>query len=394
MVLFAKNELKILWPFYFEKIIGYVLAIAPIFFIPYLLQLEFSMTKIGILLAIMPLTMFIFEIPTGAIADIYGRKFSVLTGYFFEGILYTSIMFSKSFYSLAIIFALLGISATLSSGSKDAWVVDLIKGKRKKFIHNYFVKERSIKGFALIISGIIGAFIVKNFGLTLVWPTTGIGFFASILALAFGEELHTRTKESESFSKIKKQIKKSYSYTRKHSMLFYFLLATFIIAIAGAFNQGMSWIPLLKELNFPDYAFGYMWSLMWGVTAISPLFAKKMMGKSSERDFIIKMTSIGSLLFLLIYFAKTWAIALGIMLLGEFFFEIKYPARSVYFHRHIPKKMRATIGSFEAMLLSLSGIISLPIVGYFIDTFGPKCAIMFSSILAIPGIYLYSKIKQ
>ncbi|MBU3906843.1 MAG: MFS transporter [Nanoarchaeota archaeon] len=393
--IFAERELEVLWPFYLENI-SYLFTIGPIFFVPYFISIGLSLTQMGILLAVPSLTMLLFEIPTGAIADLYGRKFSVLLGYLLEGFLLISVLFSSSYYYLLTIFALMGISTSFSSGSGDAWVVDLIKSKKGKFLHNYFMKRRSIRSFVLIFSGIIGTLIVKKFGLILIWPISGLSCFIGFIILLFGEEKYAKRKVkiSKSIRGLKIQTKTSLSYAKNHPVLFYLLVAGFIMAFAGAFSTGISWIPFLQGLNFPDYAFGYMWSAIWLVSAIAPLLSKKLMKDSGERNFIIKMTLIGALFLLLIYFATTWAFALGVLLVSVFFFEIQTPVSNIYFHKFIPDKLRATIGSLESMVFSLAGTIALPIAGYLADTIGARYVIILSGILTIPGILLYLKIKE
>jgi len=87
----------------------------------------------------MPLTGLLFEVPTGAIADIYGRKFSVLLGYAIEGIGYLSLFFIQDFYAVLLAFAIIGFGTTFSSGAKEAWITDLIKGKKGKYLKDYLV---------------------------------------------------------------------------------------------------------------------------------------------------------------------------------------------------------------------------------------------------------------
>src|SRR3989338_3354986 len=123
---FKQGKLEILKPCYLTDFLAYIFHFAPIFYVVYLSQLGFSLFHIGLLLAIIPLISLIFEIPTGAIADLYGRKFSVLLGYFLEGLSFLLLFFVNDFFSILAIFAFLGFAQTLSSGAKEAWVVDLI----------------------------------------------------------------------------------------------------------------------------------------------------------------------------------------------------------------------------------------------------------------------------
>lgn len=114
------DEWKILWPFYTSSFIGGVFSFIGIFFIIYLYKLNFSFKEIAILLGIMQLTPIIFEIPTGAIADIYGRKFSTILGYVLTGIVILMFLFIKPFLGLSILLFLISFFSTFCSGADEA----------------------------------------------------------------------------------------------------------------------------------------------------------------------------------------------------------------------------------------------------------------------------------
>ena len=70
MKFFKQGELKLLWPFYLDALISPMLFFMPAFVVVYFRDLGLSLFQISILTMMMPLFMFLFEIPTGAIADI------------------------------------------------------------------------------------------------------------------------------------------------------------------------------------------------------------------------------------------------------------------------------------------------------------------------------------
>jgi len=124
-MIFKKDELRILWPFYLHGLIYASLYLIPVFFVVYFIHVGLSIFQIGISLAVSPLLALLFEIPTGAIADLYGRKFSVMLSLFLEAIVILLIYLSNNFYYILFIMSLWGIVETLASGSDEAWVVDL-----------------------------------------------------------------------------------------------------------------------------------------------------------------------------------------------------------------------------------------------------------------------------
>jgi predicted MFS family arabinose efflux permease len=112
------------------------------------------------------------------------------------------------------------------------------------------------------------------------------------------------------------------------------------------------------------------------------------------KSFIFKMSLFASIIFLFVYFVNSWAFALLILLVAEFFWETQTPISRTYFHKFIPTKLRATIGSVESMILSIAGILALPLVGYLLDLIGAKYVIMISGIIGIIGAFTYLKINE
>lgn len=292
-------------------------------------------------------------------------------------------------------FAFLGFAGTFSSGSKGAWIADLIKKKNKNLMHNYFSKVTILNRFALTISGFLGAFLVRHFGISIIWFVAFLAYMTAIPLLLFAKEyfIARKVKITRSLNELKVQTKESIKYSYSHNVLFYFIIAGFITTFALNFQTNISWIPLLKELGIKDYQFGYLWSIISAVRMVSPMFAMKFLKKGKERNFILFGIITGSIITLFVFFAQSLFFAVLIMLLTTFFFENKRPTERVYFHRFIPNKLRATIGSVESIVLSIASIISLPIAGFFIDRIGPRYTILISAILMIPAI-IYFNIKE
>jgi MFS family permease len=397
MKLFDKGELKLLWPFYIEYFIASLLFFMPAFMILYLSKLEISFFQIGSLMAIIPIATLIFEIPTGAIADLYGRKFSVLVGYFLEGICMLLLFFTKNYYYLAIIFALWGIGMTFSSGAKDAWVVDLINKKNKKLVHNFFNKMQIFIKFGLMFSGIIGAFFVNYYGLNIIWLVAALSYLISIFLLSiFTKEYYIKEKLKirESFKNVLKQSNETVSYSYKHHVLFYYIFAAFLLTIAMGLSTQLSWTPLLKELGFPDSYFGYLWSMMAFFSMIAPMISSKFLKRGKEKKFMIISLALSAITTLFIILPKEWIFAIIILAISIFFIDLRTPASEVYFHRFIPSKLRATMGSMRSIIISLGAIMGSIVAGYFIDLIGPRYTILLYVPLIMPIIILYLKIKE
>src|SRR3989338_8579440 len=236
MKIFQKGEIKTLGPFYLERFLSHLLYFLPAFWV-ISFNNYITLTQIGIVFAMMSIISFFLEIPTGAFADIYGRKASTLVGYFFSGISILLLFFFKSFIGILFFTCTWSIAGTFISGAKESWIIDNIKKKNKgSLIKSFFLKDQFIVGLALVLSGVLGTFVVKKLGIELSWIFAAASFLVTFLVLAFIPEIKTNKKEQLTFKKIFQQSKKSIQYGLKHNVLFFIFLATFFIILRETFG--------------------------------------------------------------------------------------------------------------------------------------------------------------
>lgn len=392
--IFEKGELKLLWPFYLDAVLPYLLFFAPAFLVPYFIKLGFSFYQIGTLMAVLPLAALLFEIPTGAFADVYGRKLSTLFGFAIEGICLLLVYFVQDYYSLLIIFFIWGVGVTFSSGASDAWKTDLIKKRNKHLLKGYFIKWQILGSCGLFISGFLGALFVSLFGIRSIWLFGSVSFLITIIILSFGEEYFVKEKKTTHYNAIVKKTKDSIGYSYHHPVLSYFLMAIFIYAFALTFNSGITWTPLLQGYGFPDYAFGYLWSFMAAVGIFAPMIAQKLLKSYKEKRILIILSVLLVVSAMSALFVSGIISAFIVLFFCSLFMQAKSPILQIYFQKHLPTKMRATIGSVQGMILEISAILSPIAIGFILGLVGAKVTIFIGGLLVIPTIILYLKIKE
>jgi MFS family permease len=93
-------------------------------FVLYLLQLGITQGQIGILQSFLFFSCVALEIPSGLLADRYGRKHSLILGFlglFISGI---GFLLFSDFIPFALIFCLFGASIAMGSGADRALLYD------------------------------------------------------------------------------------------------------------------------------------------------------------------------------------------------------------------------------------------------------------------------------
>lgn len=97
----------------------------------------FSLLEIGVLESIFHMVSMCFEIPSGAVADVFGRKKTLLMSWcvcFLSNIL---MIFSEGFWSVALAIGFSAFSYNLSSGTREALAYDSLKyaGQEASYDH-------------------------------------------------------------------------------------------------------------------------------------------------------------------------------------------------------------------------------------------------------------------
>ncbi len=398
MDLIEKYELKLMWSFYLEVFLCNILFLYPIFGILYFLDIGFSLTQIGIIMAMLNLAIILFEIPTGAIADIYGRKFSVILGYLLMGITWICVGFVSNFYLICGFVFLSGLFYTLTSGSYSAWFVDLLKvNKQGKKVHDLNSIQTAIASAGVIICGIIGSIVVGRFGLWITWPFTGGGFLISALVLTFAKEDFVRKKFywKQALNKVFNQMNDSVKEVYKNNNIFYLILAGAFMCIGICFTSDISFYPLIKEAGLPVNYFGYLISVCFSIGLLVPLANKKLIDKfGGSKKYLVGLLVLLVLFTLPIIFINNLYGYITLFVIGWFLFIFYGTIRFSFFQSYLPSKKRATIDSIRSMAYSLIGVLVLPLAGYTVDTLGSKVAIFIGAIFYIPAIIIYLKVKK
>lgn len=131
------------------------------FFILFLVDKGLSYTEIGALYATRELFINIFEIPSGIIADTYGRRLT-LAGSFISYILsFVLFYFSNQFSMFMFAFILFGIGEAFRSGTHKGIIIDYLKIKKWNHLKIlYYGHTRSWSQIGSALSALIAGFII------------------------------------------------------------------------------------------------------------------------------------------------------------------------------------------------------------------------------------------
>ncbi|HXH88657.1 MAG TPA: MFS transporter [Gaiellaceae bacterium] len=102
-------------------------TVAAVFFV---LELGLNPLELVLVGTAMELAVFVFEVPTGIVADTYGRKRSVVVGMTVIGASYLLVGISTAALGVLAAYAVWGLGWTFLSGAFDAWLADEVGEER------------------------------------------------------------------------------------------------------------------------------------------------------------------------------------------------------------------------------------------------------------------------
>ena len=345
-----------------------------------------SLIQIGILESIFHITSLLMEVPTGIIADRFGRKTSRVLSLCSALISTLLMLTSFSFASFATAFVFMALGHNLESGAGDAMIYDTllesnddglfmkIKGKQEMFF-------QIAAALALLGGGWIATY---SYEWTYI-ATIGCYLSALAIAITFREPLlHNKENANrKSIGTLIEHCRESIEVVKKTKGLLSYVL---FIEVFSLFNTTLFFYfqNFLKSIGYVEWAIGGLLASISVAGVLMALFAHKIEARIGQKKLVAIMPIWAILSIGIIAFSPFEP--LGMMLLsgvsGLLF--VVFPD---YINRIIPSETRATLLSFESMVFSIMMIVFFPLIGSISEHYGFKVAFTIIFIVAVISLF-------
>jgi len=349
---------------------------------------------------ILEASVFLFEIPTGIVADTKSRKLSIVIGYILIGISFIIEGFFPFFYTIALSQVFWGIGYTFTSGATQAWITDEI-GEEKA--GSAFIKGAQAgqagELIAIPISVVVGLIAIN---LPIIFGGILMIILAMFLTIAM-QEHGFKPKSKEEISNLGSMIK-TVKTIRLYIKGNHILILLLVIGIFyGLYSEGFDrlWTAhfvedfkssIITEFN-PIMFIGVIRAVLMILSIIAlGILNKKLNFKKSNHvisvliisTIVIIIALAGFSIFknLYIVIAFFWTIGIMRSLIG--------PLLDSWLNSLITNpNIRATVFSLRGQVDAIGQIGGGPIVGVFGKLFSIKIALLVSAIILSPVIIIY-----
>ncbi|WP_083936923.1 MFS transporter [Longispora albida] len=388
---------------YYTLVVGNTLAASLIWGINTIFLLDAGLSNLEAFAANAFFTagMVLFEVPTGVVADLRGRRTSFLLGTVTlaaSTALYVLLWrLGAPFWQWAVVSLLLGLGFTFFSGATEAWLVDALQATGfDGQLESVFARAQVFGGLAMLTGAIGGGYLaqITNLGVPFVVRASVLMLMFLVALLLMRDIGFTPRRDGHPLREIRTIVSNSVEYGWRVPAVKYLMLAApFSAGVAIYVFYALQ--PHLLDLWGDQEAYGIaglVAALVAGSQVAGGLLAPVVRRLVTRRTTaILVAAAAGTVAVFAIGLVPDFWVVVALITLWGLAFTAAGPIQQAYLNDMIPSSQRATILSFASLMGSSGGIVAQPALGRSADVWGYPASYLLSagiSALALPFVYL------
>lgn len=349
-------------------------------------------------------TIFLFEIPTGVVADVYSRRLSIITGYLLIGLGFVVEGSIARFEAVLLSQVLWGLGYTFTSGATQAWIADEVGEVRAG---QAFLRGSQVGSLGGLI-GIPLSAALANLHIRLPIVLGGGLFLLLGIALAVSMTENgfapTPASERESWRTMIRTFREGLRLVRGRAVLMAFVgLSIFY----GLYSEALDrlWAAHLLE-NFTLPGIGGLKSVTWfGIigmagmllSVLSTEIARRRLDTANSRQVVRALFALSGGMVIAIFafgLAGRFGIALATYLIFGMLRNTSGPLFTAWINPHIDSNVRATVFSMTSQVDAISQVAGGPVLGFIGKQFSIRAAIIAAGVVLSPVLLLYARVLR
>jgi DHA3 family tetracycline resistance protein-like MFS transporter len=334
-------------------------------FVLYFRHRGLNLFQIAALAVIFEGSIALLELPTGLVADLYGRKLSVVLSLFTIGAAGVIFGVSTVFWGLALAETIHGLGETLKSGALEAWVVDSLKEEgRDGETGAVFARGVRLERMGYLLGLVLGGYIGAQ-RITAIWYPFALGHLAcGAVAVSMMRERSSAARQGKAKTYLGITIREGLGALRAQRFLLV-LFAFSFLANFGHETVDQYWqVHLAEDLAVDPRYFGWLVGLSTGAVILLVTVVTRLLGRlGTQRYGLIVLEGTAALCVAGLALTVSPLAAMGLFVALGAFRGFKKPIFLDLINRHIPSEARATLLSLESLLGSLGEGLAGLIIG-------------------------------
>ena len=340
--------------------------------------------------------MVIFEIPTGVLADTWGRRVSYLLGaatLLLSTLLYLWMWQAHApLWGWAIASVLIGLGFTFFSGATEAWLVDALAFTGfKDNLESVLARGQVVGGAAMLTGSVTGGFIAQmtNLGVPYILRSALLGLTLGAAYFMMKDLGFSPNHGHGPLVEVRRVLRASLDNGWRNPPVRWLMLAALCAGGVDIFAF-YALQPYLLELYGDERAFGIAGlaaAIVAGTEMVAGLILPLVRRWFSRRTHaLILASAIGIACLAMIGWTSSFWVAIALLVVWGLTFSVGTPMRQAYLNGIIPSQQRATVLSFDNLMGSAGGVAAQPALGRVADVWGYPSAYVASAVIQLAAL--------
>jgi MFS family permease len=336
--------------------------------------------------------MVLFEVPTGIVADLRGRRASFLLGTITLAVttaLYVLLWHLEApFWQWAVVSALLGLGFTFFSGATEAWLVDALTATGfDGQLDAVFGRAQVFSGVAMLAGSAGGGYLAQltNLGVPFVVRAGVLVVMFVVAAVVMRDIGFTPDRGTRPLAQIRRIVTDSVDYGLRVPTVRYLMLAAPFFGGVGVYVF-YALQPYLLKLYGDPHAYGVA-GLVAAILAGSQIaggflatWVRSLFRRRTSALIAAQVLSVAAVL-LMGLVASFWVV-LALIVVWGLLNSATMPIRQAFLNGLIPSRQRATILSFDSLMSSTGGVVAQPVLGRVADVWSYPTSYVISGVIS------------
>lgn len=370
----------------------------------YLVQeLNLSPLELVLMGTAMEAAVFLFEVPTGVVADTYSRRLSLIVGYLGMGVAWMAVALVSSPVAIIALWALWGLAYTFTSGAEEAWISDevgvdnvsrvFLRGSRIAYIG-------SVAGLLLQVA--IGVYSLRAG----VIAGGAVAVLAGLLSILFmpetGFRRRPKSERGSPVSELRTTAVSGFRYAWAAPVILLLVGVDFFMGMSSEAFDRLKEAHFLRDVGLPSVGdldpvvwFGSFWlvGMVLGFFATGWLIKRFERGGRKVVTGTLFALTVAEMVAMLV-FALTGLTWLAIAaLLGVFMARnLAGPLYTIWLNEQIrDSTVRATVLSISGQANAIGQAGGGPVLGVIGNVWGIRAALTAGALVIAPALWLYGR---
>ena len=383
----SPQQNRAIYSFYCNSGLREVIPIYPLYAIMFT---EHGVSPIGLsaLFVTWSIVGLLVEVPSGALADTYSRKWLIVISGFFKSSAFFSWYMWQNYYGYALGFILWGAGSSLRSGAWEALLYDLLKSWQSEFIFTkVYARIRALALLGVGLGELLGGVLIVNGYDWVLLVSMMVPILATVPFIIYvqdpprvGPLRGDGSRTSGYYQVLLQGLRESVS---NRAVLYILLVSSLLIMTYGVYDEFIS--PTLREKGFSLQLVAFLGAFVYFSESAGMVVAGRF--ESMSLNSLLRCIALAGVILMGAVFFSGAGVVISIAIFA-FLFGLASTLFGAELQRVIETDSRATVTSVTGFGEEIGGIMGFILFGWVAEYHG-MIGGTFATSLAVVSLALF-----